>query len=84
MYGSERGATAPAERAVRSLTVRTDGALVVLVADDPREDARSELFMTTEAARKIGELLVQASDAVEAVEAANAPGPIFPPKVGEA
>lgn len=69
---------------MRSLTVRTDGALVVLVADDPRESLRSELFMTPEAARKIGELLMQASEAALAVEVANAPGPIFPPKVGDA
>lgn len=69
---------------MRSLTVKIDGRYVVLVADDPTEDTTHQLFLTGEAARRVGELLVEASRVLEAEEVVDTPGVIFPPKVGDA
>jgi hypothetical protein len=69
---------------VRSLTVKIEGRYVVLVADDPAEEMTHQLFLTGEAARRVGELLVEASRALEVDEIVDTQGVIFPPKVGDA
>lgn len=69
---------------MRSLTVKLEGRYVVLVADDPAEEMTHQLFLTGEAARRVGELLVEASRALEVDEIVDTPGVIFPPKVGDA
>lgn len=69
---------------MRSLTVKLEGRYVVLVADDPAEEMTHQLFLTSEAAQRVGELLVEASRVLEAEEVVDAPGAIFPPKVGDA
>lgn len=69
---------------MRSLTVKIEGRYVVLVADDPAEEMTHQLFLTGEAARRVGELLVEASRALEVDEIVDTQGVIFPPKVGDA